>query len=89
MYHLRWNSSQRLVNSTVDVARFLYPHVITKCTLLESYEQNKVQLPFRVTELTTSETCKTNKSDFKQKNPSYLMVALLNVSFLRKYEEIL
>ena len=28
---------------------------------------NKVQLPFRFTELITGETCRMNESDFKQK----------------------
>ena len=62
--------------------------MITKCMLLETYIQNKVQLLFQVTELITVETYRTNKSDFKQERTSYLMVALLNVIFLRKYEEI-
>ena len=51
----------------LTTSAFVDTHMITKYTLLETYEQNKVQLPFRVTELITSETCKTNKSDFKQK----------------------
>ena len=56
--------------------------------LLETYIDNKVHLLFRVTELITIETCTTNNSDFKQERTSYLMVALLNVIFQRKYEEI-
>ena len=28
-----------------------FSHVITKCKLPETYQQNKMQLPFRVTEL--------------------------------------
>ena len=35
--------------------------------LFETYEQNKVQFPFQVAELITNETCRTNKSEFKEK----------------------
>ena len=71
------------MNSTIVVTRLVYPHMITKCTLLETYKYNKVQLQFQVTKLITSKTCRTNKSGLKQKkNPirkkrSYLMVASL------------
>ena len=65
MYHLQWSNSKRIVNSTVIIARFVDPHMITKCTLLlEIYELNKVQLPLRVTRThKISETCRTNKTD--------------------------
>ena len=61
------------MNSIVGVKRFVDSH-ITKYKLLETFEYNKVQIRIKVT---------SNK-----KRTYYLMVTSLDVSFLRKYEEI-
>ena len=47
-----------------------------------------MQLLLQVTELITSETRGTNKSDFKQKKNILPNVASRNVGFLRKYDKI-
>ena len=62
------------MNSIVGVTRFVDSHMITKYKLLETFEYNKVQIRIKVT---------SNK-----KRTYYVMVASLDVSFLRKYEEI-
>ena len=71
-----------LVDSAVGVTRFAYPHMTTKCTLLETCEWNTVQLPFRVTEFITSKTHRMNKSAFKQNKN-----ILLNGSFAKCFSE--
>ena len=56
--------------------------------LFETYEQNKVQFPFQVAELINTKPAGRIKVNSKKKRTSYLMVVSLNVSFLRKNEEI-
>ena len=73
------------MNPIVGVRRFVDSHMITTYKLLETYKKKEsAKLPFWVTELITSEQTKVTTI---KKRTSCLTVALLNVNFLRKYEE--